>query len=108
MQSLGAAFEPGNSLGKLVNYVKRQVSGDTSAGYSEAQGTSSSTESNGSSEDGETANNSDPHNRQTDNSSDGPNGLMGGGLSSTQDAGFAFEPGQSLRTGDNAHIPSVA
>lgn len=114
MQSLGAAFEPGNSLGKLVNYVKRQVAGgDSSNGYSAAHGATPSTETSTTSNDGETAVNPSPHNTQTDNTSDGPSGLMGGGLmggalSSTADAGFAFEPGQSIRTGSNANIPSVA
>lgn len=106
MQSLGAAFEPENSLGKLVNYIKRQVGGsETSVGYS---GTSPSTESDGSSDEGEPANNHGAHNRQTDNTSDGPSGLMGGGLSSTGDAGFAYEPGQGIKTGNNAFIPTVA
>lgn len=88
MESFGAAFEPGNGIGKLLNFIKRQVGSTDSTS---ASASSSSSASGSSSE--ETTYNPTPDNAQTDETG----GLMGGGLSSTEEAGFAFEPGQGIK-----------
>lgn len=92
MSSLGAAFEPGNGIGKLLKYVKRQLGSTDSTSATLGSGNTSASSSTST---GVSASYSKPYNAPIDNSN-GPSGLMGGGLSSTQEAGFAFEPGQSL------------
>ncbi len=93
MSSLGAAFEPGNGIGKLLNFVKRQIGSTdstTQSGAGSASGSSASST-------GASASNSKPYSSPIDTLTNGPSGLMGGGLSSPQEAGFAFEPGQGIR-----------
>lgn len=81
MSNLNAAFEPAeNGIKSLLSFVKRQLGG-SSSGTATISG-SAPTHYN--SEGSEPANN-------------GGAGLMGGGISSLPDAGFAFEPGQGIK-----------
>lgn len=86
LDGLNVAFEPGNGIKNLLNFVKRQLGStdSTSAtGASAGSGSSQSTESTQSSD-------------STDSASSASAGLMGGDITSAESAGFAFEPGQGL------------
>lgn len=86
LEGLNYAHEPGNSIKTLLNYVKRQLgSTDSTTAASFATDTSAGTTNNP-----ETTG-------QTQTATSGPTGLMGGSMGTPQEAGFAFEPGQSIR-----------
>ena len=88
LDGLNFAHEgPANHIKTLFNLIKRQLGGTSSS-------TASTTTGQGGSP-------STPHETGTGQSRQGnpevaSHGLMGGGMSSPGDAGFAFEPGQSL------------
>ena len=91
LDSLNYAYEPGNTIKTLLNFVKRQL-GSTDSGVN-ASGTTSGSGSSFSSTGSEPqqTGHSEPANN-------GGAGLMGGGVGSTaQDAGFAFEPGEGIK-----------
>ena len=90
LEGLNFAHEPGNSIKTLLSFVKRQLGStdSTSAASSTTGGTGSSSTSPDLAE----------QTGQTETANNGGHGLMGGGMSSVSDAGFAFEPGQDLRT----------
>jgi len=102
MDSFGAAFEPGNAMGRLLNFVKRQIGSTDTTNISQASsgttGSHSSSASTSTSDTGSSSSQPNTNNAQTETLTSGATGLMGGGLSSPQEAGFAYEPGQHLRT----------
>ncbi|KAL6716860.1 hypothetical protein ACLMJK_004772 [Lecanora helva] len=90
MDGLNIAHEPGSHIKTLLNFVKRQLGGTSSSslgGGSSLDGSSSTTQPEPNT----------PSDEKPEYANNGGSGLMGGGMSSPQDAGFAFEPGQGIR-----------
>ena len=85
MDSLNFAYEPGNGIKTLLNFVKRQI-GSTDSGTSPDSSSSTATQSNVPETSG--------HSEVVNN---GGTGLMGGNMRNPQEAGFAFEPGQAIK-----------
>ena len=87
MESLNYAYEPGNTIKTLLNFVKRQLGSTDSGTTSTSSGVSSTSTGDEPEQTG-----------QTETANNGGAGLMGGDIGSAQEAGFAFEPGQSIKT----------
>ena len=85
MDGLNAAFETGNGIRTLLKFVKRQLGASNT-------GTDTSSETTTSSDDAE-----EPYEQTSTTSGDASVGLMGGDITSTADAGFAYEPGQGIK-----------
>lgn len=85
MDTLHYAYEPGSHIKTLVNFVKRQIGA--------TQSTNPTTDSTHQA----TSDSVPEHDRPSEAANNGGTGLMGGGMSSLQDAGFAFELGEGIR-----------
>ena len=98
LEGLNYAYEPGSHIKTLLNFVKRQLGGGgSSTGL--ASDNQSSDSSSDSSSDGSSGGSSSGTEQTgtTETANNGGAGLMGGGLTSPQNAGFAHEPGQGIK-----------
>ena len=98
MDGLDYSYEPGSHIKTLLNFVKRQLGGGGSTTSMASNSQSSGNTSDGTS--GGTSGGTTTTTEQTgtqDTANNHGEGLMGGGMTSAQDAGFAYEPGQGIK-----------